>query len=81
MGGRLLLVLLVHCDVDPCPVVEVLTIVGRAGVGLLLLVHLRGEDSQESEHGPLVDVEAVLGVLDEVGVVGYLHAVAVVLNV
>ena len=76
-----MLVLLVHCDVDPCPVVEVLTIVGRAGVGLLLLVHLRGEDPQEGEHGPLVDAEAILGVLDEVAIVGQLHAVAVVLNV
>ena len=79
MGGRLLLVLL-FLEMATGPVVEVLTIVARVCVRRLLGVHLRGEDGEKVEEGALVGVEVARCVLDEVGVVGYLHAVAVVID-
>lgn len=79
MGGRLLLVLL-FLEMAAGPVVEVLAIVARVCVRRLLGVHLRGEDGEKVEEGALVGVEVVRCVLDEVGIVGYLHAVAVVID-
>lgn len=79
MGGRLLLVLL-FLEMATGPVVEVLAIVARVCVRRLLGVHLRGEDGEKVEEGALVGVEVVRCVLDEVGIVGYLHAVAVVID-
>lgn len=79
MGGGLLLVLL-FLEMATGPVVEVLTIVSRVCVRRLLGVHLRGEDGEKVEEGALVGVEVARSVLDEVGVVGYLHAVAVVID-
>lgn len=78
MGGCSLLVLL-FLEMAAGPVVEVLAIVARVCVRRLLGVHLRGEDGEKVEEGALVGVEVVRCVLDEVGVVGYLHAVAVVI--
>lgn len=79
MGGRLLLVLL-FLEMAAGPVVEVLAIVARVCMRRLLGVHLRGEDGEKVEEGALVGVEVVRCVLDEVGIVGYLHAVAVVID-
>lgn len=79
MGGRLLLVLL-FLEMAAGPVVEVLAIVARVCVRRLLGVHLRGEDGEKVEEGAFVGVEVVRCVLDEVGIVGYLHAVAVVVD-
>ena len=79
MGGRLLLVLL-FLEMAAGPIVEVLAIVARVCVRRLLGVHLRGEDGEKVEEGALVGVEVVRCVLDEVGIVGYLHAVAVVID-
>ena len=80
MGGRLLLVLL-FLEMATGPVVEVLAIVARVCVRRLLGVHLRGEDGEKVEEGAFVGVEVARCVLDEVAIVGYLHAVAIVLNV
>lgn len=79
MGGCSLLVLL-FLEMATGPVVEVLAIVPRVCVRRLLGVHLRGEDGEKVEEGALVGVEVARCVLDEVGVVGYLHAVAVVVD-
>lgn len=79
MGGGFLLVLL-FLEMAAGPVVEVLAIVARVCVRRLLGVHLRGEDGEKVEEGAFVGVEVVRCVLDEVGIVGYLHAVAVVID-
>lgn len=79
MGGCSLLVLL-FLEMATGPVVEVLTIVARVCVRRLLGVHFRGKDGEKVEEGALVGVEVARCVLDEVGVVGYLHAVAVVID-
>lgn len=79
MGGCSLLVLL-FLEMSAGPVVEVLAIVARVGVRRLLGVNLRSEDGEKVEEGALVGVEVARGVLDEARIVGYLHAVAVVID-
>lgn len=79
MGGCSLMILL-FLEMSAGPVVEVLAIVARVGVRRLLGVHFGGKDGEKVEEGALVGVEVARCVLDEVGVVGYLHAVAVVID-